>query len=433
MKRYLRFLWKKYALSFGLITMILLLFSNSIVYNDFKSSNRTFHEREVELELMEEEPEKFRQYYDSYSYGEEKHIEINQWYKDEVEARIKKDPITEKDLADYKEKVKAVDPEIIDPNFYLDFVFGSFSSIFPMEAGIMQPQSDLELSSEVSQYTKLYTSHYYFSSLLATTMVLAFILSMFFTSLEHMTRYKMFEQGIALDKKWKFLGKFIFALFWLLIFILINSLITGFIGQRVIGSVFEFNSMLTPMKNTMILIIPLLSLFMFVGSFTGNIVGHFAATVPIMLGYIFTNMLYPNEFFIDKLEFLINEESPFRAIFLPLIIFDGRLDFVQISLFFIVGLLLLLAGAFLYKRARYEDSGKFFTIKGFHWLYYILAVWFFASIFTYIASGFVQGGLSLVFFVIFLALFAKIFQVLFKVKIGFKKKDEPQRFVLFLC
>ncbi len=444
MKRYFKLLWKKYTLTFTLILFMCTLVLSLGTKNQMDGFIGGIKEDMARIAISKEQPHKFEEYYQEVynpfteepnedgthfkEIDEEKRDDLLSWFHElhnEYIVKYKSKALTEEEIKNYKVEAE---------KFYgkyttIDYQRGSVGNIsFVPASDEFMSDNDIANRNQVyyqvaQKYDSIYIGETNAFMVLFAMVFMGLIFSVFLTSLDHMTKYKMFDQVIPLDGRVKYIAKLIFGLLWMLIFIIVNAGIAMLMGKVITGSLFQLSSVLQEYSHIGIQGLIVFALITFVGSFTGNIVGHLAAIVPFASGSMFFSFLYP---FQDKpIEAILGInteqflESIYYPIFSPYSLVFMKLKGTQILVAILCAAVLTVIGAHLFKKAKYEDSGKFFTIKSLNLLFYIFAVWTFASLNALISTGFAGGVITPIVFAISIVFYAYIFRFLFKVRIGF--------------
>lgn len=443
MVKYFKFLWKKNA---AIFTIILLM--SSLIYG-FGSKSQVddfmdkIHSNTAQMEIAKEEPERYQQYYnalsrnqseltngegDYFNHSPEEEIQKElDWYNENYN-RLKKEaknkPFTSENLKEYKEDARDFFTNYPDAIPYMD-TGGSLSFLPDKDTYFQQENYTFEAASyyeKTLEYNSIYLAKNHFNMAIFAMAFLGIIYAVFLTSLEHMTKYKMFEEMIPLEGKIKYVTKLAFGIVWLAFYLILNTIIMFVLSSMATQGSIDISSLIQGYSQAGLQGIISFVLAMFVGSFTGNIVGHVAGMIPLSIGYLFFNSLYPLQDTLWRLIFSNIQNIDIRfyyPIISPIASSTMVLSRNQLFAALLLSLAAAIAGACLYKKAKYEDSGKFFTIKWINTLYYIFAVWTFASITAFISTGIVEGILTAVVFIISVLFFGYIFRFLFKVRIGF--------------
>lgn len=296
--------------------------------------------------------------------------------------------------------------------------------------------STLDQYKYLSHEAKGKSNNFYFSYISVMGIVVAIVLGVLFSSMEHSTSYYEFARVYPWTKKKDFLMKIGFGLMIVLGFVIFSSALNYMIlktsnfeilktGTRQIPETIKGFGMLSAIY------LAILS----VGFMAGNILGHFGLTImtfgfldildgiignisQILFGYSDNNRTFAS---------LIEKNIPIngspvntilRVILRPLINFDT-------TKFAVIGLILFSLIVFsvsfsLIEKTKTENSGKMVLLKPIANLAKILVIMLFASIGTMIFQSSIFEGFSIMNFVvlgILIFVFTKIFNILFKLKL----------------
>ncbi|WP_049690519.1 ABC transporter permease [Anaerococcus jeddahensis] len=296
--------------------------------------------------------------------------------------------------------------------------------------------STLDQYKYLSHEAKGKSNNFYFSYISVMGIVVAIVLGVLFSSMEHSTSYYEFARVYPWTKKKDFLMKIGFGLMIVLGFVILSSALNYMIlktsnfeilktGTRQIPETIKGFGMLSAIY------LAILS----VGFMAGNILGHFGLTImtfgfldildgiignisQILFGYSDNNRTFAS--LIEKN--IPNNGSPvntiLRVILRPLTDFDT-------TKFAVIGLILFSLIVFsvsfsLIEKTKTENSGKMVLLKPIANLAKILVIMLFASIGTMIFQSSIFEGFSIMNFVvlgILIFVFTKIFNILFKLKL----------------
>lgn len=296
--------------------------------------------------------------------------------------------------------------------------------------------STLDQYKYLSHEAKGKSNNFYFSYISLMGIVVAIVLGVLFSSMEHSTSYYEFARVYPWTKKKDFLMKIGFGLMIVLGFVILSSALNYMIlktsnfeilktGTRQIPETIKGFGMLSAIY------LAILS----VGFMAGNILGHFGLTImtfgfldildgiignisQILFGYSDNNRTFAS--LIEKN--IPNNGSPvntiLRVILRPLTNFDT-------TKFAVIGLILFSLIVFsvsfsLIEKTKTENSGKMVLLKPIANLAKILVIMLFASIGTMIFQSSIFEGFSIMNFVvlgILIFVFTKIFNILFKLKL----------------
>lgn len=296
--------------------------------------------------------------------------------------------------------------------------------------------STLDQYKYLSHEAKGKSNNFYFSYISLMGIVVAIVLGVLFSSMEHATSYYEFARVYPWTKKKDFLMKIGFGLMIVLGFVILSSALNYMIlktsnfeilktGTRQIPETIKGFGMLSAIY------LAILS----AGFMAGNILGHFGLTImtfgfldildgiignisQILFGYSDNNRTFAS--LIEKN--IPNNGSPvntiLRVILRPLTNFDT-------TKFGVIGLILFSLIVFsisfsLIEKTKTENSGKMVLLKPISNLAKILVIMLFASIGTMIFQSSIFEGFSIMNFVvlgILIFVFTKIFNILFKLKL----------------
>lgn len=296
--------------------------------------------------------------------------------------------------------------------------------------------STLDQYKYLSQEAKGKSNNFYFSYISVMGIVVAIVLGVLFSSMEHATSYYEFARTYPWTKKKDFLMKICFGFMIILGFVILSSALNYMIlktsnfeilktGTRQIPETIKGFGMLSAIY------LAILS----AGFMAGNILGHFGLTVmtfgfldildliignisQILLGYSDNNRTFASliEKNIPNNGSLIN--TIFRVILRPLTNFDTT-KYGVIGL--IVFSLIVFSISFsLIEKTKTENSGKMVLLKPIENLAKILVIILFSSTGTMIFQSSIFEGFSIMNFVVFgilIFVFTKIFNILFKLKL----------------
>lgn len=296
--------------------------------------------------------------------------------------------------------------------------------------------STLDQYKYLSQEAKGKSNNFYFSYISVMGIVVAIVLGVLFSSMEHATSYYEFARTYPWTKKKDFLMKICFGFMIILGFVILSSALNYMILKTSNFEILKTGTRQIPetIKGFGMLSAIYLSILS-AGFMAGNILGHFGLTVmtfgfldildgitgnisQITLGYSDYNRTFA---------YLINEKitdngSPIntilRVILRPLTNFDT-------TKFAVIGLILFSLIVFsisfsLIEKTKTENSGKMVLLKPIENLAKILVIILFASTGTMIFQSSIFEGFSIMNFVVFgilIFVFTKIFNILFKLKL----------------
>lgn len=288
--------------------------------------------------------------------------------------------------------------------------------------------STLDQYKYLSREAKGKSNNFYFSYISLMGIVVAIVLGVLFSSMEHATSYYEFARVYPWTKKKDFLMKICFGFMIILGFVILSSALNYMIlktSTRQIPETIKGFGMLSAIY------LAILS----AGFMAGNILGHFGLTImtfgfldildgiignisQVLLGYSDNNITFAS--LIEKN--IPNSGSPIntilRVILRPLTNFDttkyGVLGLIIFSL------IVFSISFSLIEKTKTENSGKMILLKPIENLAKILVIILFASIGTMIFSSSIFCGFSIMNIVvlgILIFVFTKIFNILFKLKL----------------
>lgn len=296
--------------------------------------------------------------------------------------------------------------------------------------------STLDQYKYLSQEAKGKSNNFYFSYISVMGIVVAIVLGVLFSSMEHATSYYEFARTYPWTKKKDFLMKICFGFMIILGFVILSSALNYMILKTSNFEILKTGTRQIPetIKGFGMLSAIYLSILS-AGFMAGNILGHFGLTVmtfgfldildgitgnisQITLGYSDYNRTFA---------YLINEKitdngnpinTILRVILRPLTNFDT-------TKFAVIGLILFSLIVFsisfsLIEKTKTENSGKMVLLKPIENLAKILVIILFSSIGTMIFQSSIFEGFSIMNFVVFgilIFVFTKIFNILFKLKL----------------
>ena len=296
--------------------------------------------------------------------------------------------------------------------------------------------STLDQYKYLSHEAKGKSNNFYFSYISVMGIVVAIVLGVLFSSMEHATSYYEFAKTYPWTKKKDFLMKIAFGLMIILAFVFVSSALNYMILKTSNFEILKTGTRQIPetIKGFGMLSAIYLSILS-AGFMAGNILGHFGLTVmtfgfldildgitgnisQITLGYSDYNRTFA---------YLINEKitdngnpinTILRVILRPLTNFDT-------TKFAVIGLILFSLIVFsisfsLIEKTKTENSGKMVLLKPIENLAKILVIILFASTGTMIFQSSIFEGFSIMNIVvlgILIFVFTKIFNILFKLKL----------------
>lgn len=296
--------------------------------------------------------------------------------------------------------------------------------------------STLDQYKYLSQEAKGKSNNFYFSYISVMGIVVAIVLGVLFSSMEHATSYYEFARTYPWTKKKDFLMKICFGFMIILGFVILSSALNYMILKTSNFEILKTGTRQIPetIKGFGMLSAIYLSILS-AGFMAGNILGHFGLTVmtfgfldildgitgnisQITLGYSDYNRTFA---------YLINEKitdngnpinTILRVILRPLTNFDT-------TKFAVIGLILFSLIVFsisfsLIEKTKTENSGKMVLLKPIENLAKILVIILFSSTGTMIFQSSIFEGFSIMNFVVFgilIFVFTKIFNILFKLKL----------------
>ena len=296
--------------------------------------------------------------------------------------------------------------------------------------------STLDQYKYLSHEAKGKSNNFYFSYISVMGIVVAIVLGVLFSSMEHSTSYYEFARTYPWTKKKDFLMKICFGFMIILGFVILSSALNYMIlktsnfeilktGTRQIPETIKGFGMLSAIY------LAILS----AGFMSGNILGHFGLSV-ITFGFLdildgiignMSEILFGysdyNRTFVSLIEKNIPNNGSlintiFRVILRPLTNFDST-KYGVIGLI-IFSLIVFSISFSLIEKTKTENSGKMVLLKPIENLAKILVIMLFSSIGTMIFQSSIFEGFSIMNFVVLAILifvFTKIFNILFKLKL----------------
>ena len=296
--------------------------------------------------------------------------------------------------------------------------------------------STLDQYKYLSQEAKGKSNNFYFSYISVMGIVVAIVLGVLFSSMEHATSYYEFARTYPWTKKKDFLMKICFGFMIILGFVILSSALNYMILKTSNFEILKTGTRQIPetIKGFGMLSAIYLSILS-AGFMAGNILGHFGLTImtfgfldildgiignisQILLGYSDNNRTFASliEKNIPNNGSLIN--TIFRVILRPLTNFDST-KYGVIGLI-IFSLIVFSISFSLIEKTKTENSGKMVLLKPIENLAKILVIMLFSSIGTMIFQSSIFEGFSIMNFVVLAILifvFTKIFNILFKLKL----------------
>lgn len=264
----------------------------------------------------------------------------------------------------------------------------------------------------------------------ALIIIFAFILSMFLTSMEHMTEYYDFTRMLPWSKSKDMgmragFGILIIAIH-VLLFVLMNYF---FIQNSNIADFVNLGNIFLLFLKELAFYLGLFLMFFSVGAMSGNILGHFGLTI-ISMGYLnlfafIVSVLislvkkgYSYDFYDKVFKFVGNQNQYVQTLLSP----ASHLDLSKESMlgFLTLGLLLFLISLSLFKKAKTERSGLMVLDKKIEFIAKTYAIFMLTSIAFDVMTGFLQNRtiiIDYIFYFLFLFASYKIFDSLFKIKL----------------
>lgn len=296
--------------------------------------------------------------------------------------------------------------------------------------------STLDQYKYLSHEAKGKSNNFYFSYISVMGIVVAIVLGVLFSSMEHATSYYEFARTYPWTKKKDFLMKICFGFMIILGFVILSSALNYMILKTSNFEILKTGTRQIPetIKGFGMLSAIYLSILS-AGFMSGNILGHFGLTImtfgfldildgiignisQILLGYSDNNRTFASliEKNIPNNGSLIN--TIFRVILRPLTNFDST-KYGVIGLI-IFSLIVFSISFSLIEKTKTENSGKMVLLKPIENLAKILVIILFASTGTMIFQSSIFEGFSIMNFVVFgilIFVFTKIFNILFKLKL----------------
>ena len=296
--------------------------------------------------------------------------------------------------------------------------------------------STLDQYKYLSHEAKGKSNNFYFSYISVMGIVVAIVLGVLFSSMEHATSYYEFARTYPWTKKKDFLMKIGFGLMIILGFVILSSALNYMILKTSNFEILKTGTRQIPetVKGFGMVSAIYLSILS-AGFMAGNILGHFGLTImtfgfldildiiignisQILLGYsdynrTFVSLIEKN---IPNNGSLIN--TILRVVLRPLTNFDST-KYGVIGLI-IFSLIVFSISFSLIEKTKTENSGKMVLLKPIENLAKILVIILFSSIGTMIFQSSIFEGFSIMNFVVFgilIFVFTKIFNILFKLKL----------------
>ncbi|WP_058989839.1 ABC transporter permease [Anaerococcus rubeinfantis] len=296
--------------------------------------------------------------------------------------------------------------------------------------------STLDQYKYLSHEAKGKSNNFYFSYISVMGIVVAIVLGVLFSSMEHATSYYEFAKTYPWTKKKDFLMKIGFGLMIILGFVFLSSALNYMILKTSNFEILKTGTRQIPETIKSFGMISAIYLaILSAGFMAGNILGHFGLSVmtfgfldildgiignmsEILFGYsdynrTFVSLIEKN---IPNNGSLIN--TIFRVILRPLTNFDST-KYGVIGLI-IFSLIVFSISFSLIEKTKTENSGKMVLLKPIESLAKILVIMLFSSIGTMIFQSSIFEGFSIMNFVVLAILifvFTKIFNILFKLKL----------------
>ena len=296
--------------------------------------------------------------------------------------------------------------------------------------------STLDQYKYLSHEAKGKSNNFYFSYISVMGIVVAIVLGVLFSSMEHATSYYEFAKTYPWTNKKDFLMKIGFGLMIILGFVFLSSALNYMILKTSNFEILKTGTRQIPETIKSFGMISAIYLaILSAGFMAGNILGHFGLSVmtfgfldildgiignmsEILFGYsdynrTFVSLIEKN---IPNNGSLIN--TIFRVILRPLTNFDST-KYGVIGLI-IFSLIVFSISFSLIEKTKTENSGKMVLLKPIESLAKILVIMLFSSIGTMIFQSSIFEGFSIMNFVVLAILifvFTKIFNILFKLKL----------------
>lgn len=267
--------------------------------------------------------------------------------------------------------------------------------------------------------------------------IFALIVAGTVTSMESMTRYKLFDESVPISKAKKYLAKTVFATGKTAIFCITQILIV-FIIYKVspYSDVLDMESFVMKSLKIVLLFSGLTTMFTFLGNYCGNLISYLGSSFIAFLGFaflrfltdLFTYGLLSGVIKIDKQQdrsFIIKtlDEmdyiSPFR------IMFKDYTPLSAVLMFFGLTVILVLVGIYISRYIKTERRGMFYTIKPVSYIYHILLTLTTSLILVNMFAGFIGNRQNIMLaisnwaiFILFALAFGKLYKYFFKAKLS---------------
>ena len=288
----------------------------------------------------------------------------------------------------------------------------------------------------LSHEAKGKSNNFYFVYISLMGILVAIVLGVLFSSMEHATSYYEFARVYPWTKKKDFLMKIGFGVMIILGFVILSSALNYMILKTSNFEILKFGTRQIPetIKGFGMLSAIYLAILS-AGFMAGNILGHFGLTImtfgfldildgiignisEILLGYSYNNRTFAS--LIEKN--IPNNGSPVNTILRVILRPPTNFDTTKYG---VIGLILFSLIVFsvsfsLIEKTKTENSGKVSLLKPIQNLAKILVVLLFASIGTMIFQSSISEGFSIMNFVVLAILifvFTKIFNILFNLKL----------------
>ncbi|MDO5708375.1 MAG: hypothetical protein Q4P31_07060 [Andreesenia angusta] len=448
MKDYLKYLFKRYRARFLAVGFILLLISSIFSAFDFKMKVVNIYELFSNREVQEENPELIEKHLEQvrlldeanknnqiYSMDFQYEKTIKEMVDKRTEQKIKANKkITEKDLKEIKEYYINTSDLISINNGDMNFLT---TKLVPKKDKVFNSQMErdsidyrkLLMDSENRLRTFSYHSAIDISFIIMIFSLFIFIISGLFTSVETMTRAKIFDESLPISKGKKFLAKNIIMTISTVIYsILLFTILIILYRFSPIWDAIDKSELLIGFFKTTVVTTGFGFIMIFVGSICGNIISYIGTGILFSLGYsgfyVIVSMMIESLTYICIKESILykffdlehNYLSP--AIALSEITSNSVESIIK---FMLMSIIFIVIGYFIQDYNRTEYRGKFYTIRAAEKFFYVLAVLYSAFIIIVFSTDYPGSNIVLnwVLFIIFIAIFSQIYKRLFKIKVEF--------------
>lgn len=455
MKNYIKFLIKKNKNKFLFIGIIVLLISAIPNILEIQEFEDRFYCMMAEIEVEKEHPElisemrdinkQLQSYYsNNYNeYNEYEVVSLSDKYKNlevtllELNRNIVNDfkannkNLKESDIKLLKQSyLEKLDKNELNINmFYRHELPSYFKTVNSQD---YFPKNELEFDKKIIENSENKIA--YNNSIRAIfeksqSLIILFILIMigFLTSIENMTRLKLFDESLPISKKNKYISKALVIIMSIvlisLLFLVLNTSILKFSN---LGNIIDFSSYHKIFIKDLLYNIGIGLLFLFSGSICGNIISYMGVSL-----FLFNGLFSIQFIFLSLLNLMFNKniDTVFYGIenintltwLKPIVLIDTMNYSVIIILkYLIVTFIIFLLGYFVQNSLKIEYRGKFFLTDIAKKIFFILSIIYTSVITTLIVSSSNINNiklLNIVLLIIFTIIFTKIYKLLFNLKI----------------